>query len=347
MKKSERPPHLHSHSPTPEHQQSHAHHGPHSHNHSSGHQHTHSIIDLSQASLGRIRLALILNFSFAIVELVGGFWTQSLAILSSALHDLGDSLALAVAYFLEVTANKKSDHKYSYGYRRFSTLAALVTGVVLCAGSLFILVESLPRIWSPASVPKAEGMIVLAMIGLAVNGVAAFRLSKGSTLNEKMLLWHLLEDVMSWSLVLVGGLVLMLWQWTWLDPLLAVLLSLWVIRNVFLNLRQVLQVILQAVPQTLNVDHLIDSMLKVDWVQNVHHVHVWTLDGETHILTAHVSLQEGLNLEQWDQVKVKIKNLLYQKGLAESTLEFEDSSQVCLEPHHEASATKDSCSDRQ
>ncbi|MBK7963809.1 MAG: cation transporter [Bdellovibrionales bacterium] len=287
-----------------------------------------------------------MEFFFAIFELIGGFWTQSLAILSSALHDLGDSVALAIAYFLEVTSNKKSDRKYSYGYRRFSTLAALVTGVILCAGSLFILVESLPRIWSPASIPKAEGMIAFAMIGLVVNGIAAFRLSKGSSLNEKMLLWHLLEDVMSWALVLVGGLALMVWQWTWLDPLLAVLLSLWVIRNVFLNLRQVLQVILQAVPQAVNMEQITDSILKVDWVHNFHHMHVWSLDGETHILTAHLGLQEGLTLQQWDQVKVKIKNLLYQEGLAESTLEFEDSSQVCLEPHHEAGASKDSCSSR-
>lgn len=340
MTEAKKPPHPEAqvcrHGDSSTHAHSHAHAHSQGHTHAHGHHHAHSIIDLSQATLGRIRLALILNLSFAILELVGGFWTQSLAILSSALHDFGDSVALALAYILEVTSRKQSDHKYSYGYRRFSTLAALGTGLVLFAGSLFILVESLPRIWSPVSVPKAEGMIGLAILGLVVNGIAAFRLSKGSSLNEKMLLWHLLEDVMSWSLVLLGGLALMVWNWTWLDPLLAVLLSLWVIRNVYANLRQVLQVILQAVPNSLNVEGLVNSILKVEWVQNVHHVHVWTLDGESHILTAHVGLQEGLTLTQWDQVKAKVKTLLYQQGLAESTLEFEDSSQVCLEPHHES-----------
>lgn len=307
----------------------------HKHGHEHHHHHIHGVGDLSKASLGRIRLAFLLNFAFAIVELVGGLWVNSLAIMSSALHDLGDSVALALAYFLESASHKRSDHKYSYGYRRYSTLAALLTGVILVIGSAWILVESLPRIWSPESSPKAEGMIALAVLGLTVNGVAAARLSRGHSLNEKMLLWHLLEDVMSWALVLIGGLILMIWPWNWLDPLLAVLLSLWVIRNVYRNLRQALQVFLQAVPASINMEKVKLKILQVKFVRDVHHMHVWTLDGMTHILTAHIALEEGLTLAQWDQAKGQVKQLLYAQGLAESTLEFEDGSQTCLEPQHE------------
>lgn len=309
-------------------------HKEHGHHH---HHHQLNLQDMSPEALRRIRWALLLNLSFAIVEIIGGFAVNSFAILSNALHDLGDSLALGLAYFLEKRSHKTSDDSYSYGYRRFSTLAALITGIILICGSMVILIETIPHIIHPETAPKAGGMIVLAILGLAVNGIAALKISKGSSLNEKMLTWHMIEDVMSWGLVLIGGIVLNYWPIAWLDPLLGFIVSLWVIRNVLKNIFETVQVFLQAVPTDINIPKLKEKLLTIEFVRDIHHVHVWSLDGEAHILTAHLSLQTGLSLSQWEQVKLKVKHQLHHEGIAESTLEIEDQSQPCLEPSHGSS----------
>lgn len=219
-------------------------HGSHHHHHSHGHHHHHHS---HGAVLGRMKVALALNFVFACIELVGGIMTNSVAIMSDALHDFGDALAVAFVIVLEKFSHRKGDGQFSYGYRRFSTLGALITGLILLIGSGFILVESVPRLLNPQQ-PHADGMILLALLGLAVNGYAAFRISKGESLNEKMLMWHMLEDVMGWAMVLVGAITMKFFHLPQLDAGMAIVLSLWIMYNVFRNLRQALQVFLMALP---------------------------------------------------------------------------------------------------
>lgn len=299
------------------------------HHHSHGHHHHHA----HGGVLGRMKVALALNFVFACIELVGGILTNSVAIMSDALHDFGDALAVGLAIVLEKFSHKKSDEHFSYGYRRFSTLGALITGLILLIGSVFILVESVPRLLNPQQ-PHADGMILLALLGLAVNGYAAFRVSKGESLNEKMLMWHMLEDVMGWAMVLVGAITMKFYYLPQLDAGMAIVLSLWIMYNVFKNLRQALQVFLMATPAQVEVSQLESGILKIPKVQGVHHGHLWSLDGESHIYTGHIVLAAGSTPEDMESAKVQVKKLVREFGIVEATIETELQGSECLDPEH-------------
>lgn len=304
-----------------------SHHHHHSHSHGHHHHHAHG------ATLGRMKMAFILNLAFACIELVGGLWTNSVAILSDALHDFGDALAVALAIFLEKFSHKQSDGKFSYGYRRFSTLGALITGIILIVGSIFILIEAVPRLLNPEQ-PNAEGMILLALLGVAVNGFAAYRVSQGNSLNEKMLMWHMLEDVVGWAMVLVGAIVMKFYDFPQLDAGMAIVLALWILYNVFKNVQEALKVFLMAAPTGIAISEVEEAVRKISLVADVHHAHLWSLDGENHIFTAHIVLQAGATLPDMEAVKGQVKKRVKDFGIVEATIEVELSGEACFDPQH-------------
>ncbi|WP_413578447.1 cation diffusion facilitator family transporter [Bdellovibrio sp. HCB290] len=301
----------------------------HHHSHSHGHHHHHS----HGAVIGRMRFAFVLNLGFALVELVGGYLTNSVAIMSDALHDFGDALAMILAIVMEKVSHKTSDSKFSYGYRRFSVLGAVITGFILIAGSVFILMEAVPRLINPQQ-PHADGMLLLALLGVAINGIAALRVSKGTSLNERMLMWHMIEDVMGWVLVLVGALVMKFWDLPQIDAGLAIALSLWIMFNVFKNLRESAKVFLMASPSGASVDAVVDDIRKVANVVDVHHAHLWSLDGENHVFTGHVVLKQDASLMEMQTVKNEIKKRMKNFGIIEATVETEIQGVSCLDPQH-------------
>ncbi|MBV2168513.1 MAG: cation diffusion facilitator family transporter [Bdellovibrio sp.] len=309
--------------------ESHSSHPHHSHSHSHGHHHHHA----HGAVLGRMKVALALNLGFACIELVGGLWTNSVAILSDALHDFGDAFAVALAIILEKFSHRKSDGDFSYGYRRFSTLGAIVTGIILVLGSVFILIESVPRLFNPQQ-PYAEGMILLALLGVTVNGFAAYRVSKGESLNERMLMWHMIEDVMGWVVVLIGAVVMKFYHLPQLDAGMAIALSLWILYNVFRNLREALKVFLMASPSQVQVEEIEAKICQIEKVEGVHHGHLWSLDGENHIYTAHVVLAANSTVLDMEQVKEQVKKLVKDFGIIEATIETEISGSTCFDPEH-------------
>lgn len=306
----------------------HEHHdcGHHHHSHGMGHHHHHV-----SGSIGRMTFALVLNLTFAVIELIGGFYTNSVAIMSDALHDFGDSIALAIAIIMEKLSLRQSNSDYSYGYRRFSVLGAFITGVILVVGSVFILSEAVPRLLNPQQ-PKANEMILLAFIGVLVNGAAALRVSKGSSLNERMLMWHMLEDVMGWVIVLIGAIVMKFWNLPQIDAALAIILSLWVMYNVFRNLHQASRVFLMANPLSMN--SVIELLKQEEVVSDVHHTHLWSLDGEKHILTAHLVLHRELQTSELQNLKMKMKDSLKVFNIIEATFEIETKDFPCKDPIH-------------
>lgn len=308
-------------------EQNKSHHHHHSHSHGHHHHHSHG------AALGRMKMAFVLNLVFACVELAGGLWTNSVAILSDALHDFGDALAVALAIFLEKFSQKQSDGNFSYGYRRFSTLGALITGMILIVGSIFILIESVPRLLNPQQ-PHAEGMILLALLGLGVNGYAAYRVSKGESLNEKMLMWHMLEDVIGWAMVLVGAIVMKFYYVPQLDAGMAIALALWILYNVFRNVREAMKVFLMAAPSNIAISEVEAAVRKVSLVGDVHHAHLWSLDGENHIFTAHIVLQSGATIGDMEAVKGQVKKCVKDFGIIEATIEIEYNGESCVDPAH-------------
>lgn len=279
------------------------------------HEHTH-------AQTGNIRLAFLLNLGFTLFEIVGGLYTNSLAILSDALHDLGDSFSLGLSWYLERHSHKASDARYSYGYRRFSLLAALINTIVLVSGSVFILSEAIPRLLHPQPA-NAPGMVFLALVGIAVNGLAVLRLKGSQSLNAQLIAWHLLEDVLGWVAVLIVSISLLFTDLYILDPLLSILISLYVLYNVMRSLRKTLRLFLQAVPDAIDLPTVEHALLEIPLVQSVHHTHIWSLDGERHVLTTHLVMDPGASKEEFIRVKQAAAEVAAGMRLEHATIEVE------------------------
>ncbi len=297
----------------------------------SHHHHDHSK-DLSSERLG---WAFVLNFCFTIIEFIGGVLTNSTAILADAVHDLGDSLALALAWVLNKLGRKQANPQYTYGYRRLSLAGAFINALVLIAGSVWVLTEAIPRLWDP-QMPVTEGMIGLAILGIAVNGFAAYKLSAGKTLNERVINWHLLEDVLGWVAVLIVAVVLMFVEWPILDPLLSVAFTIFILVNVVRNLFQTTRLFFQAAPDQNTISSVEQQLRQLEQVEDVHHLHFWSLDGEHHVLTAHVVVAVDLDIAQRRLFKQQIDAVLMPFALSHTTIELEFPGELCRDnEYHE------------
>ena len=291
-----------------------------------GDNHSHS----HQNSTGNIKVAFFLNLFFTLIEFIGGFYTNSLAIMSDAVHDLGDSLSLGLSWYFQKLSTKKPNAKYSYGYKRFSLLGAIINSVVLIIGSIFIIKEAIPRVITPETT-NANGMMWLAILGIIVNGAAVFKLKKGSSINERVVTLHLLEDVLCWVAVLIASIVMQFWDVPVLDPILSLLIAAFVLFNVFKNSKESIRVILQATPKELSVVEIKEALLTFDEIEAVHDCHIWTLDGEYNILTVHLSIDT--DKVTWDEsinIKEKARKLLHDTfNLEHVTLELESRNEDC------------------
>jgi cobalt-zinc-cadmium efflux system protein len=262
------------------------------------------------------------------LEIVGGLWTNSLAILSDALHDLGDSFSLGLSWYLERYSKKGNDSRFSYGYRRFSLLAALFNILVLLAGGFIILSEAVPRLINPEH-SNAQGMALFAVAGIVVNGLAVLRLRGGQSLNARMVAWHLFEDVLGWVAVLITSLVLLFWDIHILDPILSILITLYVLWNVIRNLRRTADLFLQAVPEDYDVGEIESKLLELEAVKSVHHTHLWSLDGEHHVLTTHLVVDPCTTREQVLQLKREVNEFTAARHFEHTTLEIEYEDEDC------------------
>jgi cobalt-zinc-cadmium efflux system protein len=282
-----------------------------------GHDHHHH-----HSSSKNILIAFFLNATFSIIELIGGYLTNSVAIYSDALHDFGDSLALLFSYFAEKLSHKEADEKFTFGYRRFSILSALINGFILLAGSIYVIYEAIQRIMSPEPV-HAEGMLILALIGVAVNSYAAYRLSKDDGINTKMIMYHLLEDILGWVAVLIVSIVLMFKPWFVLDSILSILISLIILRGVYKNLMKVSLIFLQRFPSDIELNDLKLEILKIDEIKDLHAIKGWSLDDSNFYLRFHVTMDGSIKLIEIDKIKKQIKEILQQYKVTSSTIEFE------------------------
>lgn len=269
-----------------------------------------------------IKVAFILNLTFTLIEIFGGLWTNSMAILSDAVHDLGDSIALGGAWYLERYADKKPDGQFSFGYARFSLLAALSNSLILIVGSVIILLRSIPRIINPQEV-HPEGMIVFAILGIIINGTAVLKTKKGTSWNEKVVSWHLLEDVLGWTVILIGSIFLMFFDVPVIDPILSALITLYVLRNVMINLKEILHILLQGVPRNVSISELENEMRTKTDAVSVHHTHLWTLEGERMIASTHVVVPDDTEADEVIRIKNAAKEVMLQQGIEHATVEIE------------------------
>lgn len=276
----------------------------------------------------RIALAFFLNVTFTVIEFIGGLLTNSTAIMADAVHDLGDSLSIGSAWLLARWGKKSANSEFTYGFRRLTLFGALINSVVLIAGSLWVLHEAIPRLADPV-MPVTEGMFALAILGVTVNGIAAYRLSKGNTLNERVLNWHLLEDVLGWLAVLIVSVVLQFADWPILDPLLSVGFTLFILFNVLRNFWTTGRLFLQAVPDRALHDQIRNTLLDLDGISDIHYLHLWSLDGEHHVLTAHIVFDGDFDANKYVTIKSEVAKALEQYGLVHTTIEIELKEEAC------------------
>ena len=290
----------------------------HHHNHSHSHDH----------SEGNIKIAFLLNLAFTIIEIIGGLYTNSLAILSDALHDLGDSLSLGLSWYFQRVSKKGRTPKFSFGYKRFSLLGAIINSIVLVVGAIVVLSHALPQLWHPEKT-DAQGMLYLAILGVVVNGLAVFRLRKGESLNEKVVSLHLLEDVLGWVAVLIGSLIMMYFDAPIIDPILSILITAFVLFNVYKNIKESMRIILQGTPSDVTIDEVKEEIVSIQNVTDIHDCHLWSMDGNYHILTAHVVLDDNYNLEEISPIRSKIFKTVEKFKIKHTTLSFELESEEC------------------
>lgn len=279
-------------------------------------------------SSNRIGWAFILNVCFTIIEFIGGWLTNSTAIMADAVHDLGDSLSIGTAWFLNKLSQKDADEVFTYGYRRLSLFGALINGVVLIVGSCWVLLQSLPRLFHP-EMPLAEGMLGLAILGIIVNGFAACKLSRGGSLNEKVLNWHLIEDVLGWVAVFIVSIILMFFDWPILDPVLAIGFTFFILFNVMKNLNETLKIFFQAMPDKLLTEKIHQELIMLNEIADIHHEHCWSLDGEHNVYTAHLLLKNNLSAVKQKELKSSISRKLSPFSLAHTTIELEFPEENC------------------
>jgi cobalt-zinc-cadmium efflux system protein len=290
-----------------------------------GHQHSHS------ESRGNIQLAFFLNLGFTIFEVIGGLLTNSVAILSDALHDFGDSLSLGIAWWLDRYSEKGSDQQYSYGYRRFSLLGAFITSVVLIGGSLFVAYEAVQRLLDPEPF-SASGMLLVAIVGIAVNGAAVLRLRGSRSLNAQVMGWHLLEDVLGWMAVLMVGVISLFVDVPILDPILSLLIMVYILIRAISNLRETARLFLQGVPRDMDVKEIERKLAAVPGVQSIHHTHIWSLDGEHNVLTTHLRVNAETSKEDLLRIKRESRDAVRDLHLEHTTVEIELGDQDCSIP---------------
>ncbi len=284
-----------------------------------GHNHPHS-----NNTDKNLTLVFFLNSIFVIIELVGGLLTNSIAILSDALHDFGDSISLAIAWFLQRKSKQGRDAKFSYGYKRFSLLGAVFLSGILCVSSVIVIIEAIKRMISPVAV-SADGMFWLAILGVVINGIAALRIKKGTSLNERSVYLHIMEDVLGWLAVLIASIIMKFIHLPILDPILSICISVWVLFNVYKNLIATFKVFLQATPEEINLNELETRILAIEDVISIHDLHIWSLDGESHVMTLHVVC----SAENTSNIKQSIINIGSEYHIVHTTIEFEHSDVTC------------------
>ncbi len=280
-----------------------------------------------------ILIAFLLNFFFAVFEFFGGFFTGSVAIISDALHDLGDALGIAFSYFLEVKSKKGADKTYTYGYGRYSVLGAFITNIILVIGSFLTGWAAITRIFNPVDI-NYNGMMLFAVVGVLVNGIAAMKTAHGKGLNQRAVNLHMLEDVLGWVAVLIASLVMRVTDFYLLDPIMSIGIAVFILINAIRGLLEVADLFLIKVPHGISVDEISKELLSVSGVTGVHHIHLWSISGEGAYATMHI-VSDGEN----PHLKEDVRILLKEHGIIHVTIEIEAEGEVCDEitccDHHE------------
>ena len=278
-----------------------------------------------------IFIAFILNLLFSIFEIIGGIMTRSISIISDAIHDFGDALSIGIAYFLERLSIKNPDEVYTYGYKRYSVLGAVITNAILFMGAILVIYNAIIRIINPVTI-NYNGMIIFGIIGFIVNLIASFITRNGNSLNQKAVNLHMFEDVLGWAIVLIGAIIIKFTDLSIIDPIMSILVSLYILTHVVKHFETILNVFLEKTPINISLDNIRKELLKIKDIKDVHHIHIWTLDGFNNYATMHI-------ISDNNDVKKQVRKKLLELNINHVTLELESLEEKC--EHSECNKSKE------
>lgn len=272
-----------------------------------------------------ILIAFLLNLAFSLFEFFGGIFTNSVAIISDAVHDIGDAISIGVSYFLEKVSKRNPDDIYTYGYVRYSVMASVITTVILLTGSIMVIYNSILRLMNPVSI-NYDGMIIFAVIGVIVNFLAVYFTKEGNSLNQRTVNLHMIEDVLGWIVVLVGAIIMKFTNILVIDSILSIAVSLFIFIHALKNLKFILELFLEKIPNNVSIDDIKSNLLKLSGIKDVHHIHVWSIDGIHNYATMHIVVDDFSK-----KMKDRIRDNLKDEGIFHVTMEFESSDEKCME----------------
>lgn len=274
-----------------------------------------------------ILIAFLLNLTFSVFEFVGGIFTNSVAIISDSIHDIGDAASIGISYFLEKKSKKQPDKTYTYGYLRYSVIGSVITTLILLIGSVLVVVNAINRILNPQEI-NYNGMIIFAVIGVVVNFCAAYFTRNGDSLNQKSVNLHMLEDVLGWAVVLIGAVVMKFTDFALIDPILSIGVAVYIFIHAFTHLKEALNLFLEKTPDDISVEEITHHISEIKGVLGVHHIHIWSMDGNQNYATMHI-VTNGDCLT----IKKAVKEELKEHGIIHATLELENENEHCEDEH--------------
>lgn len=276
-----------------------------------------------------ILIAFLLNMFFSIFELVGGILTHSVAIISDAIHDFGDGISIGISYFLEKKSKRKADNNYTFGYKRYSILGALISNCILFIGSVLVIYNAILRILNPVKI-NYDGMIVFAVIGVIVNYFAAYFTRKGDSINQKSVNLHMLEDTLGWMVVLLGAIIMKFTDLSIMDPIMSIVVALFIVMHAGEHLKTIVDVLLEKTPSNVNIEEIRNKLFKIKSISDLHHIHIWSLDGISNCATMHIVLKKEDN-----KIKEKVRKKLLEFNINHVTIELEDINEECSDKFHD------------
>lgn len=265
-----------------------------------------------------ILIAFILNISFSLLEIIGGFITNSISILSGAVHDLADAASIGISYFLEKKSKHRPNYKYTYGYVRYSILAAFITTIILLCGSLLVIYNAANRLFNPIDI-NYDGMIIIALIGILFNIIAVYKTKGGHSLNQESVNLHLLQDVLSWIVVLIGSILIKFTKINYIDSIMSFIISIYIIIHALKHLKIVLDLFLEKTPDNVNIRKIKKELLENKNIVSINHIHIWSMDGYNNYATLHAVI----NNDEVEKIEEYIKEYLKKKNISHTTIEIE------------------------
>lgn len=274
---------------------------------------------------GRLLTVTVLNLVISLAEIIGGVLSNSLSLISDALHNLSDGLAVFIAWIANLVSKKPSNSKRTFGYKRIEILAAFLNALILIGISIYLFYEAVLRIIEPEPI-KGLLMLIVAIIGLIANlaAVLLLRTDSKKNINVKAAYLHLLGDTLTSVAVIAGGILIYFFNIFWIDPIITILIGIYIIIQTWSILKQTVDILMQGTPPGIDLEMIRQDLEQIPEIANIHHVHLWNLDDQSIHFECHVDLSENSRLSETESIYFRIEKILKEKyQVSHLTIQFE------------------------